>query len=377
MIYLDNAATTFRKPKAVIRAVVSELKSSANPGRGAHQASLQSLNRIWEAREQLAKLFHLNTPERFILTPNATYALNFAIKGWLKPGNHVITTSMEHHSVYRPLHALSDIGVTVIKADAFGFINPRSVEAFIRPETALIIVNHSSNVNGAVQDIEEVNLIAKKHGIPLLLDLSQTAGAVDLDLTPYDMAALPGHKGLYGPQGTGALYLAPSIHLDPIIEGGTGSQSKEFSMPDFLPDRLESGTLNTPGFYGLAKGVSFVIQEGPQAILAHEHRLLSTLMEALYNMKEVVSYSPKNILRLSNSLAFGIQNQESGKTAELLNRRFHIGVRPGFHCAYPAHETLGSQKLGAVRVSVSYFNTLREIKKLIDAIHKIIKGTEH
>jgi len=223
MIYLDNAATTGKKPYQVAEAIMEELYESANPGRASHKLSLKSFNKIYETRESLAKLFKVDTPENFILTPNATYALNFAIKGILRNNDHVITTSMEHNSVLRPLYSINNISISTVRGNNFGLIEPTDIKNEIRPSTALIIINHSSNVNGIVQNIEEISKIAASYGIPLLIDASQTAGIIDIDGSKFDMIAFPGHKSLYGPQGTGGLYVSGRIKLKTIIEGGTGS----------------------------------------------------------------------------------------------------------------------------------------------------------
>lgn len=373
MIYLDNAATTSRKPYQVTEAVMEELYESANPGRASHKLSLKSFNKIYEARESLARLFKVNTPENFILTPNATYALNFAIKGILKNNDHVITTSMEHNSVLRPLYSINNLSISTVRGNNFGFIEPTDIKNAIRPTTALIIINHSSNVNGVVQNIDEISKIAASYGILLLIDASQTAGIIDIDGNKFDMIAFPGHKSLYGPQGTGGLYVSNKIKLRTIIEGGTGSNSKSrFNPPDF-PERLESGTLNTPGFCGLKAGVDFVLEEGTDNIRNYEHRLLTMLMDSLLNMENLKVYSPYNTELLSNSLAFNIDKLDSAVVAAELDEKYNICVRPGFHCAYPAHLTLGTENQGAVRISVSYFNTPEEIRKTIDCIYKISK----
>jgi len=373
MIYLDNAATTGKKPYQVAEAIMEELYESANPGRASHKLSLKSFNKIYETRESLAKLFKVDTPENFILTPNATYALNFAIKGILRNNDHVITTSMEHNSVLRPLYSINNISISTVRGNNFGLIEPTDIKNEIRPSTALIIINHSSNVNGIVQNIEEISKIAASYGIPLLIDASQTAGIIDIDGSKFDMIAFPGHKSLYGPQGTGGLYVSGRIKLKTIIEGGTGSNSKSRFNPLDLPDRLESGTLNTPGFCGLNAGIDFVLSEGIDSIRNYEHSLLKMLLNELYNMEGIKVYTPNNTELISNSIAFNINNLDSTEVAGQLDEKYGICVRPGFHCAYPAHLTLGSEKQGSIRISVSYFNNREEIIKTIDSIYKISK----
>lgn len=375
MIYLDNAATTHHKPKSVLKAVENELKNAANPGRSGHNCSLKSSERIYNARKVLGDLFHIENIEDIILTPNATYALNFGIKGILSEGDHVITTSMEHNSVLRPLYALSGISVTRVKADCYGFVDPAWIEAEIKPETKLIVVNHSSNVTGSIQDICSIGQIAKRYGILFMVDASQSAGVLPIDVNEFqiDLLGFPGHKGLYGPQGTGGLYIRPGLNLKTIIEGGTGSESSLLNNPDFLPDKLESGTLNTPGFYGLSKGVEYVLKEGVSNILSYEHFLLDLMKETLYNMEQVTVYGPVDSKRQTGTLSINLNGMDSGVVANLLNDDYHIAVRSGFHCAYPAHETIGTEKTGTVRVSVSAFTKEKEVKKFLEAIHKMSK----
>ncbi len=374
MIYLDNAATTGKKPKKVIKAVSDALIASANPGRASHKAGQFALNTIYETREALSRLFNINRPESFILTPNATYGLNFAIKGLLKPGDHCITTKMEHNSVLRPLHSIDGLEITFLDGNEYGFVNPGDFLKNIKVNTKLIIINHSSNVNGIIQDIEGVYRLVKDKNIPILIDASQTAGIIDVTWDNFSLIAFPGHKGLYGPQGTGGLYINPALNPDTIIEGGTGSSSFDMRNPDFFPDRFESGTLNTPGFAGLTKGIEFIEETGLKNILTYEHILISKLMEGLANMEGITLYSPKDINKISNSVAFNIKDIDSSETARILDSSFDIAVRPGLHCAPFAHKRLGTEKSGAVRVSVSYFNTVDEIAAFIDAIYKIKNG---
>ncbi len=374
MIYLDNSATTGKKPYMVKKAVLRELEESANPGRSSHFLGLRALNKIYETREQLSRLFKIEEPQNFVLTPNATYALNFAIKGLLKPFDHCITTTMEHNSVIRPLHSLKNVDVSFIKGDKFGYLSPAQITEKIRHNTKLIIINHSSNVNGIVQDIEKISELVKPYNIPILIDASQSAGIIDINWNKFPLIAFAGHKSLYGPQGTGGLYINPKINLQTIIEGGTGSNSKEKINPGEYPEKLESGTLNTPGFSGLTEGIKFVLEHGISNIREYEHYLISHLLSSLSNMKNITLYSPFNVELLSNLISFNINGMDSSLVADILNREYNIAVRPGYHCAYMAHETLGSTEMGSVRVSVSYFNKLSEIRYLIDAINKISKS---
>ena len=371
MIYLDNAATTYTKPPQVINAVLNALNGCANPGRATHTPGQKALNIILNTREKLSELFKLDYPENFILTPNATYGLNFIIKGFLRPFDHCITTSMEHNSVLRPLYSINNLDITIVKGDEFGFIVPNDITDKIKTNTRLIIINHSSNVNGIVQDIEKIADAVAPFKIPILIDASQTAGITDTEWNKFSFVAFPGHKSLYGPQGTGGVYIKPGFELNTIIEGGTGSNSMLLKNPSEYPDRFESGTLNTPGFAGLNKGIEFILKEGINTIKSYEHHLLYYLVSELYNMKNIILYSPKDISKINNTICFNINKKDSSIVAEILNSKFDIAVRPGFHCAYPAHKTLGTGKQGSVRVSLSYFNKLSEIKAFIDAIYKI------
>lgn len=371
MIYLDNAATTGKKPPEVLKAVQKELLLPANPGRSAHRLSLKSMNKIYETRELLATLFHSGHPENFILTPNATYALNMAIKGLVKEYTHVITTSMEHNSVTRPLNSIKGVKITAIPGNSFGIINPEDILKEIRYNTSLVVINHSSNVNGIIQDINKISSILKDKKIPVLIDASQTAGILDIPSGNFDMIAFPGHKGLYGPQGTGCLYVSPDIKLETIIEGGTGSDSKNTENPEFLPDRFESGTLNCPGFCGLSEGIKFILSKGVAAIKEKEHYLLKMMIEGLSVIKNIKIYTPFNLNYVSNLVSFNIENTESQKVSSLLNSFFDIATRPGYHCAYPAHLRLGTQKSGTVRASLSYFNTPSEVSRFLYAVNKI------
>lgn len=374
MIYLDNAATTGKKPQSVLKAVISELSSPANPGRSSHSLSVKSMNKIYETRELLATLFHSDNPQNFILTPNATYALNFAIKGILKENSHVITSHMEHNSVTRPINSVKNVSVTNLRGDEYGVIRPEDVEKEIKFNTSLIVINHSSNVNGIIQDVKRIADIARKHHIPLLIDASQTAGLLDINCKNYDLLAFPGHKGLYGPQGTGALYISPKLKLSTLITGGTGSDSKNLSNPDFLPDRFESGTLNCPGFCGLSEGIKFVLKNGALNIAEKEQYLLKYLIEGLSSVRGVKIYTPMDLKRVSNLISFNIKTHDSTQISEILSSSFNIATRPGYHCAYPAHIRLGTEKSGTVRVSLSYFNTKSDIDALLFAVNKISQG---
>jgi len=321
----------------------------------------------------MAELFSSAYPDNFILTPNATYGLNFAIKGSLRENDHVITTHTEHNSVIRPLKSVG-AGVSLIPCDEYGISDMEAIPSLINEKTRLIIINHSSNVNGVIQNIGRAYELASDYGIPLLIDASQSAGIIPIDVNKTHMAVFPGHKGLYGPQGTGALYVSPGTELETVIEGGTGSNSKEDENPYFLPDRFESGTLNCPGFAGLSEGIRFLLKTGVSGIYEKEHMLLQKLYEGLSVIKGVTVHSPPDLIKISNLVSFNIEGKDSQYVADALNGCFSVAVRPGFHCAYPMHRILKTEKAGSVRASLSFFTTEKEIKSFLKAINKISKS---
>ena len=371
MIYLDNAATTHKKSDSVYLAVYRELTNAANPGRSGHKLSIAASEHIYQTREALSRLFKTENTENFILTPNATFSLNLAISCTAEKNSDIITTSMEHNSVMRPLMQLESCNINIVRGNSYGEISPSDIERSITQNTSLIVINHASNVNGTLQKAEEISKIARKHGIPLLLDASQTAGIVEIKAEDFDMIAFPGHKALYGPQGTGGLYIKPGLRLKDFLTGGTGSNSKELKNPDFLPDKFESGTLNTPGFSGLKAGIEFILSEGITAIKQYEDFLTDRLTDALSNIKNAEVYSLSDTSKTSSCVAFGLKNYDSDTVSNILDERYNIAVRGGYHCAYGAHKTIGSEKNGAVRASVSYFNTKKDIDKLINAVNRI------
>ncbi|HHY83104.1 MAG TPA: aminotransferase class V-fold PLP-dependent enzyme [Clostridiales bacterium] len=376
MIYMDNAATSWPKPQTVYRTVISCMeKYGANPGRSGHKMAVQAGQILLYTREMLCELFHLNDPFRIIFTSNCTDSLNLAIKGSVLPGDHVITTSMEHNAVARPLKEMEKQGleVTFVRCDKEGRVDPDDIKSAIRPNTHLIITTHASNVTGTIMPIEEIGKIARNHGIPYLVDASQTAGILPIDLSklPVDMLAFPGHKGLLGPQGTGGLYIHPSIKLRQIKEGGTGSQSESIYQPDMLPDKYESGTMNTPGIAGLGAGVKYILKEGQSRILAHEKRLGKLFLEALSQIKGIKCYGPSDLSQRTGIVSVNIGDKDSSEVSNLLDERYDIAVRGSLHCAPLAHQTIGTFKQGTVRFSYGIFNSLDEVKACIRALEEI------
>lgn len=373
MIYLDNCATSWPKPEQVSAEMVDCLSEyCANPGRSGHQMAMKSQETVFDCRVKICTLFGLDNPSNVVFTHNATHALNIVIKGLLSPSDHAVVTSMEHNSVLRPLCATGAM-YDMAKADKNGYVNAEDIERLIRPNTALIICTLSSNVCGSVQPFEEIALVAKRHNIPFLLDASQGAGSIDIDMKKMgiDYVACPGHKGLLGPTGTGVLCINSDRILNTLTEGGTGSQSKLLSQPMELPDRLESGTVNVVGIAGLSRGIDYIMERTPKQILLHENMLIDRLAERIKDIPRVrlVGYMPKR--RRAGVLSFVIDGMDSISIANRLNINYKIAVRAGFHCAYTAHVTLGTEKTGTVRVSTGPFSTIEDIDLIADAIYKI------
>jgi len=379
MIYFDNAATTFPKPETVYRAMDNCQRTfCANPGRGGHKLSLQSGRVILEARELLADLFNSGSPERIILTYNATEALNLALKGFLKRGNHVITTSMEHNSVVRPLKTLEKRGVdtTIVQCNEYGEIDISDIEKEIKKETVLIVSTHASNVVGTILPITDIGNLAKKYGLDFLVDASQTAGLYEIDVNKMSisMLAFTGHKSLMGSQGTGGLYIKKGLELEPLMEGGTGSKSESLYQPDIMPDRFESGTRNTPGIAGLCAGIGFINSKGINNIREHEQNLTKYFMDGIRDMGSVRIYGTKSAGRQAPVVSINIGDVGSSEVSYVLDQEFDIMTRPGLHCAPLAHKTLGTMDQGTVRFSFGYFNTKEQIDEAITAIEKIAGG---
>jgi len=377
MVYLDNAATTWPKPETVYQAVVECIKDKgANPGRGSHQMAMEAGRVIYETRELLAKLFNVRDPARIVLTCNATEALNLGIIGLLGPGDHVITTSMEHNAVSRPLKALEENGgaeVTFLPCTPEGLLDPRQVEEAMQENTKLVVVNHASNVNGTIQPIEEIGRITKARQVIFMVDAAQTAGVFPLDVEKLniDLLAFPGHKSLLGPQGTGGLYIREGVELTPARYGGTGGNSESPYLPEVLPDRYESGTPNTPGIAGLGAGVKFILEKGIHEIRRHEQELTKQLLAGLQSIDQVKIYGLHDPLKQAPVVSINIGEEGSAEVGFILDRAFQIAVRAGLHCAPLAHQTMGTITQGTIRFSLGYFNTAEEIEYTLECIKKI------
>lgn len=378
MIYLDNAATSFPKPEVVYEAVLNHMKNfGANPGRSGHKMALKAGYEIYKGREIIAELFNIEDPMQIIFTSNATEALNLAIKGILKPGDHVITTSMEHNSVLRPIKALEKNGVenTIVKSNINGCLNPKDIKNHIKENTKLIVMTHASNVTGSLMPIKEVGKIAREKGLIFLVDAAQTAGVYHIDVKKMniDLLAMAGHKGLMGPQGTGVLYIKEGIEVKPLKEGGTGSKSQELIQPLTLPDRYESGTHNTPGIVGLTRGVEYILKEGIDKIREQEEFLTGYFLDGLRKIEKVKIYGPQDIKKQAAVVSINIREEDSSEIAYILDNAFDIAVRSGLHCAPLAHKTLGTLEQGTIRFSMGYFNTKKDIELALIAIKEICK----
>ncbi len=377
LIYLDNAATSFPKPAQVTDAVDQTLRhNAANPGRGGHQLSLQAGRMVMECRETVAGFFGIADASRVAFTANATEAINLGLFGVLASGDRVVTTTMEHNAVVRPLRALADRGVEVVKvtADALGFVDPLAVREACVPGTRLLMMNHCSNVTGTLQEIENIGPWCRQQGILFMVDAAQSAGLfpIDVETMAIDLLAVPGHKGLFGPPGTGFLYARPGLELTPLLYGGTGSYSNSETQPEEMPERLESGTLNTIGLAGLKAGIEFVESVGLDHIRFHEQQLLEQLITGLQSIEAATLYGPLGSARHGGALSFNLKNVDPAMLGFRLDREYGICCRVGLHCAPQAHGTIGTLPEGTVRLSPGYFNSPEDIERTLKAIREII-----
>jgi cysteine desulfurase/selenocysteine lyase len=376
-IYLDNAATSFPKPAQVIDAVEATLRlNAANPGRGGHQLSLQAGRLVMECRETVASFFGIADATRIAFTANATEAINLGLFGLLQAGDRVVTTSMEHNAVVRPLRALNDQGIEVVRVmgDHAGFVDPALLRQACCPGTRLLIMNHCSNVTGTLQAIEEVGPWCRRQGIVFMVDAAQSAGAfpIDVEEMAIDLLAVPGHKSLFGPPGTGFLYVHEGLELKPLLYGGTGNYSQSATQPHEMPERLESGTLNTIGLAGLKAGVEFLKAVGLDHVRSQEQELLGALIEGLAGLDGVTLYGPLDSARHGGALSFNVKNIDPSMLGFRLDREYGICCRVGLHCAPEVHGTIGTLPGGTVRLSPGYFNTADDIEQTLSAIRAII-----
>jgi cysteine desulfurase family protein len=380
VIYLDNAATSWPKPEIVYNTMDKFLRTKGgNPGRGSHSMALAARQTVDETRMLVTRF--INAPEinRVIFTINCTDALNLGLKGLLKPGDHVVTSCIGHNSLVRPLRKLESLGVKVTwvpPSPDSGILSPRDIEAAITKDTKLVVVTHASNVTGVIQSIEEYGAVTRRRNLIFMVDAAQTAGKypIDVQANNIDLLAFSGHKGLLGPPGTGVLYIGNRVNLDSLREGGTGSYSEEEEQPVILPDRYESGTLNSVGISGLGAGLKYIRNEGLEKIRTREQSLTDTLIEGLSKIPGIVLYISKNRLKQAPVISFTIKGYEPGEVGTILDQTFDIKVRTGLHCAPMMHKTIGTFPLGTIRLSPGYFNTLEEIEMTIKAIERVSRS---
>ena len=375
MIYFDNAATTMRKPDCVIEAVTRALGSLGNSGRGVHSGALNASRVIYDARMALAQLFHAESPERIAFTANSTEALNMAIKGVLNPGDHVITTALEHNSVLRPLYELEDRGVelTILPADAMGNICYEDFEKEIRPNTKVIVTTHGSNLTGNLLDVCAIGSIAKKHGLIYIVDASQTAGVFDIDVQRMhvDILCFTGHKGLLGPQGTGGIYVRDGVEIRPLLSGGSGVQTYLRSHPPQMPTLLEAGTRNGHGIAGLGAAVHYLQETGLDTIRKKEQELMMAFYEAVREIPGITVYGDFRTANRCAIVSLNVRDYDSGEVSDALFSEYGIATRPGAHCAPLMHKALGTVEQGAVRFSFSHYNTKEEINTAVSALREL------
>ena len=374
MIYLDSAATTLQKPRSVARASAWAIDHLASPGRGGHRPAMEAARVAFACREEAARLFHVPDPERVVLTFNATHGLNIAISTLAKPGGRAVLSGYEHNAVTRPLHAVPGLELGVARSPLFD--QKAALDAFVREldrGADFAVCTHVSNVFGFILPIEEIAAACRDRGVPLIVDASQAAGCLEVDFQALGAAfiAMPGHKGLYGPQGTGLLLCGTDPV--PLLEGGTGSESKRQTMPDFLPDRLEAGTHNIPGAAGLLEGLRFVSRRGTPAIAAHERRLIQRLGEGLSRLPGVQAFLSSDPSAQAGVLSFRIEGRDCEELGEALGRR-DIALRAGLHCAPLAHQTAGTLDTGTLRASVSAFNTPGEIARFLRVLEEELRA---
>lgn len=377
MIYFDNAATTYKKPDEVYRAIYENMiRNGANAGRGGHSLSVKAGEIINETREELCEFFGIENTERLAFFQNATHAINTGIKGVLERGDHVVTTSMEHNAVIRPLAELKKRGLieyTIMHANPKGELSLYDLEKAVRYRTKLIVMTHASNVCGNIYDIEKFYEFAKSRGIIFMTDCAQTAGIVKINKNMADMFAFSGHKGLMGAQGTGGLYIKEGLDVKTLIEGGTGSNSESLYHPDVMPDKFECGTQNMPAIAALKMGVKFIKKVGTETILEHEQFLCDYFVNEVKNIKGIEVYGTDNPKERIGTISITADGKDSNVIASRLSDEYHIAVRSGLHCAPEAHRTLGTIDGGTIRFSFGFFNKKQEIDRALYALNTILK----
>ena len=375
MIYLDNAATTIRKPEEVVRAVTDALCTVGNAGRGVHDAALDASRIIFDTRVKLTEFFHGTSPKQLVFTMNSTESLNIAIKGVLEPKDHVITTELEHNSVLRPLYEMEELGVelTIIPADNHGRICYKDFEKNIRDNTKAIICTHGSNLTGNVVDLEKVGEITKKYGILFIVDASQTAGVFPIDVQKMniDILCFTGHKGLLGPQGTGGMYVKEGVSVKPLLSGGSGVQTYSKTHPAQMPAALEAGTLNAHGLSGLGAAVTYLQETGIDNIRKKEQELMWHFYNGIKEIPGIKIYGDFSEKERCAIVTINVWDYDSSEVSDALFTQYGISTRPGAHCAPLMHKALATVEQGAVRFSFSHYNTIEEIDLAMKALREI------
>ncbi|MGE5253991.1 MAG: aminotransferase class V-fold PLP-dependent enzyme [Planctomycetaceae bacterium] len=381
IIYFDNAATSYPKPEEVFQTMFRFSKEvGASPGRSGHRLAIEAGRLVFEARERITQLFGGKDSSRVVFGLNATEGINQGLKGLLRPGDRVITSSMEHNSVMRPLRALEKEGleVAILPCSTECLLDPHDVRKATRKKAKMVVLNHGSNVAGTLQPLAEVGDICRQQGVLFLVDAAQSAGAVPIDMEreKIDLLAFTGHKALFGPQGTGGLILGERVdekNLVPMKWGGTGSRSELEEQPDFLPDRCESGTPNTVGIAGLLAGLDFVLREGVGKIREHERNLTERLLRGLLEIPEVTVYGPRDAKRQLATVSFNLREMASSETGLKLDEEYGILCRVGLHCSPSSHRTLGTFPEGTVRFSLSYLNRIEEVDQVLQAVGELVR----
>ena len=381
ILYFDNAATSFPKPEEVIQAMLHFSRMiGASPGRSSHRLAIEAGRIVFEARERISQLFGVKDSSRVVLGLNATEGINQGLKGLLRAGDHVITSSMEHNSVMRPLRAMVEEGLdlTVVPCSPEGSLNPQDVKKAIRPNTRMVVLNHASNVVGTLQPLDDLGNICREKNVLFFVDAAQSAGAIPIDMEQekIDLLAFTGHKALFGPQGTGGLIIGERVdekELIPMKRGGTGSRSELEEQPDFLPDLCESGTPNTVGIAGLRAGLDFVLREGVAKIRFHEMKITEKLLQGLLAIPGVVLYGPRDARKQLSTVSFNIRGIESSEVGLKLDEEFGILCRVGLHCSPASHRTIGTFPQGTVRFGLSYFNREEEVEESLQAVGRIAR----
>ncbi|MFO7820350.1 MAG: aminotransferase class V-fold PLP-dependent enzyme [Halanaerobacter sp.] len=380
MIYFDNAATTWQKPEEVYQRVDDVLRhKSGNPSRGSHKIALDASRVIFKVRKKLAAFFNIKDSSQLAFTKNATEASNLIFKGFLEEGDHVIISSLEHNAIYRPLNRLAEeglISLTVVDTEVGAEEFIANIKAALKPQTKLVALTHASNVTGSILPIAEVGAVLADQEAAFLVDAAQTAGVIPIDIEELqaDFLVFTGHKSLFGPQGVGGFYFNSALDFAPLLEGGTGGSSKDRLNPDLYPDKYESGTMNTAGIAGLGAGVDFIKEQGLEEIREYEEELLDKLKTGLAEIPGIEVLSSEISQRSVGVISFRAAEIDSAAIGQLLNNEYGIAVRTGIHCAPLAHQSIGTYETGTVRVSLSYFNTVEEVEKLLESIKQLAKS---